>query len=493
MMKRALINTLCVLLLATSLAAGAGIQPARAQAGAHTPTPTALTEIPTGFRLVDAALGVQLYRKDYANGNPDFVQVIDLGLGARIALLHGEITERRPEKGSFGGPDPRMTSLALQTYWQQARSQDNHAFCVTNGGFFYMPEYPTRLAFPLKVDGEIISEGWGIETYVRQQLMLELWPEQAQIQPLSQEALYASQAPDILGGLSEQANKRLKYAVGRTFVGVDDRDGDGQHETVLILNTKTATQSAAAGVLRDFGADQVMMLDGGGSTQLLCRSGYHINSERPIPQALTVIAARPPPVSMQVLRRPEWPVLVQGETFPFEMEILNTGVVTWSAQTTRLELDPGRLGKPRWLEIESPIRPGERRVFSDTLRALHQPGLYPLRMDWQIIHEEKSYPGSPLEIQAIVLPQALREQRPELEQALKGWQGNPQEQIRARVEAWVEERSGEALLQAATATAASPAASAGSIRPLDAMLVPLLMLPIVILMGFLIGRKNTPR
>ena len=46
-----------------------------------TPVPTPLTHIPPDFRLIDAALGVQLYRKDYANGSPDFVQVIDLEPG----------------------------------------------------------------------------------------------------------------------------------------------------------------------------------------------------------------------------------------------------------------------------------------------------------------------------------------------------------------------------------------------------------------------------
>lgn len=503
MLKRLVYGSVCLLWLALGLAALGAIRPARAQTGAHTATPTPLTGLPPEFRLVDAALGVQLYRKDYANGSPDFVQVIDLGQGARLALLHGEITEARPEKGSFGGPDPRMTSPALQTYWQQARGEDAHTFCVTNGAFFYMPEYPTRLPFPLKVDGQLITEGWGIDTYTGEQLILELWPERANIQQLSRAALYGSKAPDILGGLTEQANKRAKYAVGRTFLGLDDRDGDGEQETILILNTQTALQSSAAAVLRDFGADQVMMLDGGGSTQLLCRSGWHIRSDRPIPQALAVIAAQPPPVSTQTLRQPEWPVLVQGEAFPFELEILNTGVVTWTEQATWLVLDPGALGMPRELALTGPVRPGQRTVFSDTLAAFYQPGLYALQIDWQIVHEEKSYAGPPLETQVIVLPEALAGQRAELEQALQGWKSASAEQVRVQVEAWVEERSGKTLRSGETlpsVAAAEPeipvaaeATGQTAIRPLDAALIPLLMLPIVIILGFIISRTNAPR
>jgi hypothetical protein len=490
MMKRSLFWIICPLFLMTSLLTVGSIQPARAQAGAGTPTPTPLAEIPPGFRLIDSALGVQLYRKDYANGNPDFVQVIDIGQGARIELLHGQITEARPEKGAFGGPDPRMTSPPLQTYWQQIQSEDKYAFCVTNGTFFYMPEYPTRLAFPLKVAGQIITEGWGVDTYIDQKLILELWQDRVEIEDLSEQALYSSDAPDILGGLTEQANKRAKFAVGRTFIGLDDRDSDGEQETVLILNTRTALQSSAAAVLRDFGADQVMMLDGGGSTQLLCKSGWHINSDRPIPQALAVIAAKPPPVAMQVLEQPEWPVLVPGEAFPFVLEIRNSGIVSWTQQTTQLEVDPGMLGIVRWMPLEGQVDPGERVVFTDTLASLYQPGLYTVQIDWQIVHDNKAYPGQSLETHAIVLPEELADQRSELENALQDWKSASPEQIQEKIETWVEERSGSGLPTVEALAPGPPAAAGEAIRPLDSILIPLLMLPIVIIMGFILTRRN---
>jgi hypothetical protein len=455
-----------------------------------TPTPTPLTDIPSDFYLLDAAQGVQLYRKDYANGSPDFVQVIDLSQGARVELLHGEITEARPEKGSFGGPDPRMTSPALQTYWSQITGQEKDAFCVTNGTFFYMPEYPTRLSFPLKVSGQVISEGWGIDTYIGEHLMLELWPERADIQELSAEALYDSQAPDILGGLTEVANKRAKFAVGRTFVGVDDHDGDRQYEILLILNTQTAVQSGAAQVLRDFGAEKVMMLDGGGSTQLLCRSGYFINSDRPIPQALAIIAAEKPLVSTEILQQPSWPVLVQDEAFPFALEIRNTGVISWTQQTTQFELDPGTLGMPRWLPLEQPVEPGQQVVFCDTLTSLYHPGVYPVRIDWKIVHKDKSFPGQSIETGVVVLPKALASQRSELEQALQGWQSLPPEQVQVQAEAWLEQRSVTQTPALEAAETALPANPDDSIQPLDAILVPLLMLPIVVVLGFILSRKS---
>ncbi len=427
MLKKSVVWIFYLSLLALSLALLGAAWPVQAQEGTSTPTPTPtregtftptptpLTEIPADFHLIDAAQGVQLYRKDYVNGSPDFVQVIDLSLGARVELHYGEITEARPEKGSFGGPDPRMTSPALQTFWQKITSNEEDAFCVTNGAFFYMPEYPTRLSFPLKVGGQLITEGWGIDTYVGEQLILELWGDQADIQDLSAEALHDSEAPDILGGLTEQANKRAKFAVGRTFVGVDDRDGDRKYEILLILNTQTAVQSGAAQVLRDFGADKVMMLDGGGSTQLLCRSGYHINSDRPIPQAVAVIAAKKPLISAEILQQPDWPVLVQGEAFPFELEIRNTGVISWTERTTQIELDPGTLGMPRWLPLEQPDRAGRADGPDRHADRVLPAGVYPVQIDWKIVHKDHDYPGQSIETQAIVLPEALAGQRCELE------------------------------------------------------------------------------
>jgi hypothetical protein len=153
-----------------------------------------------------------------------------------------------------------------------------------------MPEYPTRLPFPLKVDEVMVSDGYGINDHEGEKLMLELWSDRADIRELTKEALYSSRAPNIVAGLTEDGRKSPTKYVPRTFLGIDDRSGDGNFDTVLVFNTKSARQKDAAQVLRDFGADKVMMLDGGGSTQLICQGNGYINSERLIPQAIAVIA-----------------------------------------------------------------------------------------------------------------------------------------------------------------------------------------------------------
>ena len=246
-------------------------------------------DAPDGFRRVDSEQGVELFRKDYPGGSPDYVQVVYLDRGARLELLAGRVTDDREGQGAFGGADARILSQSLQKYWSQARDLQAAAFCVTNGTFFYMKESPTRLPFPLKIDGQVLSDGYAKQEFEGEKLMLELWDDRADIVALSKEALYNSSAPDVLGGLHEDAEKASKKYVARTFVGVLDGDQDGRFETVLVFNTRSARASDAGKALKRFGADKLMMLDGGGSTQLICKGKPFIASDRLIPQALAVL------------------------------------------------------------------------------------------------------------------------------------------------------------------------------------------------------------
>ena len=272
---------------------------------ARLPVPLAFADsttenIPPGFTLVNATHSIEMYRKDYKGGNPDFIQIINLNQGAKVIPLNGDIRDPGVGNGIYGGSDARFALRTIDQYWQTLVSKDETGFCVTNGQFFLMGETPTRLPFPLKKDGEYLTDGYGKNEFPDRKLMLEIWEGKADIQPLSQAAFYSSTAPQIIAGLAEDANKRASKYVGRTFVGVDDRDLNHDNETILILVTKTARQVDAAEVLRSFGADKVMMLDGGGSAQLTCQGQALVSSDRPIPQALGIISGIEPAQSFQL-------------------------------------------------------------------------------------------------------------------------------------------------------------------------------------------------
>jgi hypothetical protein len=474
-MQRVFRGLLKGLIVCLALFGGGFFQPTLAA----TPEP----QTPPGFQLLDSALGVQLYSKEYPNGNPDYVQVIDMSQGASLKLLHGQITQPRPGLGVYGGADPRMLSPTLQDYWNQAKAESENAFCVTNGSFFYMPEYPTRLPFPLKVDGQMVTEGWGIHTYIGEHMMLEIWGDRADIRDQNRETLYSSTAPDIVGALSENANKRAKYAVGRTFVGVEDRDLDGAFETVLVYNTSSATQVQAAAMLRSFGADKIMMLDGGGSTQLLCRSGYYINSERPVPQAIAVVAASPPPVASELVNFPDWPVLLEGENFPLKIEIENTGRINWAPGETILVVEKSALGSQVSLDFQTVIEPGETAVVSDTLAAYTTAGVYTVRFNWGLSYEGKSYPGEAFEVHTIVIPPDLAEKQPELAALVRGWLPEGSQVVEERVKGWIQAQSQQQLLRI-------PVPEQVDIRLSDVFWIPVIMLPVMLVLALLVGRMN---
>jgi hypothetical protein len=209
--------------------------------------------IPTGFYQIKAVPAVTLYKKDYPSGYSDYVQVINLSHGASLKLLHGTITDPGYGKGVYGGDNPSFTRQTLQQIWSDFSSSYSNAFSVTNGQFFSTNSFPsTPLAFPLKAKGMIISDGYGIDEYINQKLMLELWSGYADIRPLTKSDLYNSSAPDILAGLSEGADKGPSNYTGRTFVGIIDDNFDGYYETVLIFGSAHSTQYGASQILKDF-------------------------------------------------------------------------------------------------------------------------------------------------------------------------------------------------------------------------------------------------
>ena len=305
-----------------------------------------------------------------------------------------------------------------------------------------MPEYPTRLAFPLKVDGTIITDGWGIQTYPGQKLLLELWDDHADISPLSPQLLNGTSAPNVIGGLTEEANKRIKYSVGRTFVGVADPDQSGSYESVLVFNSSSSLQSGAADVLRSFGADKVMMLDGGGSTQLLCKSGWYIRSDRPLPQAMAVIAAPPPAIASQLLSHTLWPVVVAGDTLLLQMQIKNTGLVSWTKDTATFYLRTDRLEFERRFTLDQPVAPGASVTITQNLTGFDQTGVSHTPVEWGIEYQDKQYPGQNIQLDAIVIPAWLRDRKSELVTLVRQWAVEKPDEVGKLAAAWVNQQGG---------------------------------------------------
>lgn len=246
---------------------------------------------PLGFKAIRSAPGVTLY-----NQNSDYVQVVDLSQGASVKFLYGEITNPGKKQGAYGGNDPKLRRQTLTQAWKNFYSFNKKAFSITNGQFFRNDTNSatiTNLAFPVKANGIIMSDGYAGESeFASEKLMLAVWNNRAEISVFNgKNSLYSSSAPNIIVGLSEKANKFMNKNLGRTFIGVLDRDSNEISETVLIFNSSDSTQFHAAHTLKKFGAAKVVMLDGGGSSQLLAQGENYITSSRTIPQTIGVVSA----------------------------------------------------------------------------------------------------------------------------------------------------------------------------------------------------------
>lgn len=252
--------------------------------------------VPEPFSLFLSAPGVLVYGNETEEGAEEYVQLLDLNAGAQLAFWHGPIQDAGHGEGQFGGASPRIERHYLPDMWPMLQTRYPEMVCLANGQFFRdtvngMWLNPTQLAFPLKSDGIVISEGYERRRFRQQRVMLEIWDTHAAIGDFSRSTFYASTAPDVIVGLEEQARVRAAEELGRTLVGVGDRDGDGRHEIVLVYSGAAATQARATSVLREFGAQEIMILDGGGSAQLSCEGASYIKRVRPLPQMIATVAA----------------------------------------------------------------------------------------------------------------------------------------------------------------------------------------------------------
>lgn len=218
--------------------------------------PSALAlSVPRGFRTVDDAPGVTLYRQ-----RRNYVQVVSFTEGARLRILHGKFFEEGLH-GSF-------VRKPIQEWWNTFAAQSSGAFSLMNGQFFDTTDPDqTPLAFSLKADGKVY-EGYGdAAEYPGKKRVLALYPGRAVIEPYDDNpvSLVESSAADMLVGLEPTAAKTLARSVPRTFIGVA-RTGE-----LVLFSSSMATQASASRTLRAFGvaSHQMLMLDGGHSSHLV--------------------------------------------------------------------------------------------------------------------------------------------------------------------------------------------------------------------------------
>lgn len=402
--------------------------------------------VPPDFALIDSAPGVDLYRKDYSGGTPDYVLIVDLSKKAGVQLLQGA--------ASGSGTDGTYSRQSLQQFWDSFSAADPQAACVVNGAFFSTDNDPTALAFPLKVDGKILTQGYGQSEFPGQQRMLELWADHARISALSADTLAVSNAPNILGGLSEDADKEAAALTGRTMVGLQDADGNGSLETLLFISTKTSRAADAAGVLRSFGAEDVMMLDGGDSAQMLCHNSPAVYSDRSIPQVIGITAGEQAAYDMRVVRQTDWSIVVKNRALDVALTLTNSGSETWHAGEVYLRNSRNPWGASDRLDLTADIPPGGKAAFGWTTPPFKNVGVF--TSQWELVRGDKPFSEKPILINVIVIPPELADKQAELEAKLREWAQQQVDDLEKRIMDWIQSQVRQGIRTICPLSAALP-------------------------------------
>jgi hypothetical protein len=342
-----------------------------------------------------------------------------------------------------------------------------------------------------------LTDGYGIKEFPDQKLMLEIWPDRLDIRPLTMENLYGSDAPDIIAGLTEDAEKASKKAVGRTFIGIADQDGDRRFETFFIFNTRVSKPEDAADSLRAFGASKMMMLDGGGSTQLACADQVYIDSERLIPQAIGIAAGYLPELSAFNRPPPEIPLLLDDGSGVLEVELENRGVQTWEAGRARLRIRSAEQDLAE-LPLERQVQAGEIARFDWRSYEAPEVGYFQASLALEI--DSQTSPVEAGMVEWVVIPAGLADRTPDLQARLAAWREDSSINLGEAVRAWLEEEQrqliygvGGASLDPANPLTAAPVGLANPSTALQVNLgnvawIPLLMIPVAFLLRLVILR-----
>jgi hypothetical protein len=240
----------------------------------HASTPSASSQTPQGFELLNTAPGVQVYRRD--NGLQSYVTVLNLAKG-ELRNLTGEVT-----------PEKLVNHRSLLDYWQAAQQQptQRQAKVVINGTFFARYNRPTDIAFGLKTNGQLITYGYGLQEFpeLNKTVAWDNTTGELQIAPYAR-ATFDGRFPNVVGALDMNAGKRSSQYLPRTFIGHKGRQ-------VFIFSSNYARQIDAVRALQDFGAESIAMLDGGGSTGLVVDGKEILKANTKVPHGIAIYSDR---------------------------------------------------------------------------------------------------------------------------------------------------------------------------------------------------------
>ena len=223
-------------------------------------------------------------------GNVVYLQTLDLQkmhIDQLVGEVDGEGSKGLYYPGENDESSPffkRLTVRAVRDFYQQQHSAE--IFSIINASFFEEYDSSTRLSFPIKVDGVLITAGsspYGpiqepADAYYRTvQLKALTWDDvRASISDYDPATGYPLNQPSVRNGIVSYAYQdHPAYALAGDpvnryhVIGILNGDAGGTGQRLLIATADRTTLQGAAEVLRQRGVTGDMMtIDGGISTYL---------------------------------------------------------------------------------------------------------------------------------------------------------------------------------------------------------------------------------
>jgi hypothetical protein len=238
------------------------------------PANQAVTPKPNPVLLETAiAPGVRMWSNSAMKGNPH-VFVIDLSK-ASLRSLSGKPTAT----GKVG-------QMAFAEFAAPNKNKEVPQVMI-NGTFFQEYDKPTGVAFGLKQNRQLITYGYGLNEFPDKTVTIAWSQGRISIDPYSRRT-FDGAMPNVVGALAATAGKNADKPLARTFIGTKDLRDDSAYKTVLFFSSEGASQSEAEKTLKEFGAEQIAMLDGGASTGLMVKGKVVMQPQTKLPQTIGV-------------------------------------------------------------------------------------------------------------------------------------------------------------------------------------------------------------
>ena len=242
-----------------------GCIPPKQAATKPKPTPT----------LVETTIapGVKMWANRSIKGNPHVIE-IDLSK-AELRSLSGKPT-----------PTGKVGQMAFAEFAAPNKKKETPQVMI-NGTFFQEYNKPTGIAFGLKQNRQLITYGYGLNEFPDKTMTIAWSQGRISIDPYSRRT-FDGAMPNVVGVLAATAGKNADKPLARTFIGTKNLRDDSAYKTVLFFSSESASQNEAEATLKEFGAEQVAMLDGGRSTGLMVNGKIIMQPKTQLPQTLGV-------------------------------------------------------------------------------------------------------------------------------------------------------------------------------------------------------------